>query len=225
MKLLFNYLDTEIDLSEEKVLALEILHRKYLWRIIQDFILISEEQQIEQVKIIDEELCDISLNNQLLIIMDFFKIELNSKKNLLALNRYVRSELGDKEIDECAKLYKKIYTKLNSLLLELDLPIELVEDFDVETLLKAFKINFKESNNLLDNLFLLLDIEKIFKIHKLVVLVNVKQFLDNDEIQELEKYAIYNKIQLILIDCSSYGLPNIYENKLLIDSDLSENML
>lgn len=225
MKLLFDYLDTEIVLSEDKVMVLEILHKKYLWRIIQDFILINAEKQIEQVKIIDDNFCDINLNNQLLMIVDLFNIEINSKKNLLALNKYIRNELDDKEIDECAKLYKKIYAKLNSLLSELDLPIELAEDFDIETLLKAFKITFKESNNLLDNLFLLIDIEKIFKIHKLVVLVNVKQFLDNDEIQELEKYAIYNKIQLILIDCSSYGLPNIYENKLLIDSDLSENVL
>lgn len=225
MKLLFDYLDTEIVLSEDKVMILEILHRKYLWRIIQDFILMNEEKQIEQVRAIDDGFCDVNLSGQILIIMNFFEIEINSKKNLLALNKYIRNELDDKAIDECAKLYQKIYFKLNSLLSELDLPIELTEDFDVETLLKAFKITFKESNSLLDNLFLLLDIEKIFRIHKLVVLVNTRQFLDTDEIQELEKYAIYNKVQLILIDCSSYGLPNIYENKLLIDSDLSENML
>ena len=107
----------------------------------------------------------------------------------------------------------------------LDLPIEISNDFDVDSLLKTFKISFKLGNNLLENLFLIVDIEKIFHLHEVVVLINIKQFLNSCEIIELEKYAIYNKVYLMLVDSRSYGVSTKYEKKLLIDTDLSECVL
>ena len=42
---------------------------------------------------------------------------------------------------------------------------------------------------------------------------------------ELYKYAIYNKIKILLIDSQSYGTTTSYENKLIVDSNLDEFML
>lgn len=222
MKFIFEYIDEPLIIANDKVMVLEVLHKKYFVRIIQDFIAMNMGNQLEYINVIDEHMDDVKLENRLLIIMDFFHIELNSKKNLTALYKLVQSQLSAKEILECTMLYKKICSKLCHLIENIDLPLYLNEDFDVISLLRLFKIGFIESNNILENLLLLLDIEKIFHIHEVVILINVKQLLDLDEIKELEKYAIYNKISLLLIDSYSYGETNEYESKLLIDSDLSE---
>lgn len=225
MKFIFDYIDEPLMITNDKVTALEVLNKKYFVRIIQDFILINMGNQLEYIDIIDHHMDDVKLENKLLIIMDFFHIELNSKKNLTALYKLVQSQLNEKEMLECTMLYKKVCSKLCRLIGNLDLPLCLNEDFDIMSLLRLFKISFIESNNILENLLLLLDIEKIFHIHETIILINVKQLLNVDEIKELEKYAIYNKISLLLIDSYSFEKINEYESKLLIDSDLYEIVL
>lgn len=49
--------------------------------------------------------------------------------------------------------------------------------------------------------------------------------ITNQELLELYKYAIYNKINIILIDSQCYGGTLEYENKLIIDRNLDEFMI
>ena len=55
--------------------------------------------------------------------------------------------------------------------------------------------------------------------------MNLKQYLTKEEIKELYKYAIYNKISIMLIENNGYNVSLENEIKLLIDSSLDEYML
>ena len=72
---------------------------------------------------------------------------------------------------------------------------------------------------------MLIDLEKILKLNSILFFINLKQFLNNDELIELYKYAIYNNIIIVLIDSQSYGVPLKFEKKLIVDSDLEEFVL
>ena len=75
---------------------------------------------------------------------------------------------------------------------------------------------------MLENLFCLIDLESMFNLDKLLVFVNLKLYLDKDELIELYKYSLYNNVNIILIDSVSYGVKLDYESKLIIDNNLDE---
>ncbi len=50
-------------------------------------------------------------------------------------------------------------------------------------------------------------------------LVNIKQYLTENEISELYKLAMYSKIQLVLIEFNMYGKKSEYEDIYIIDKD------
>lgn len=225
MNIIFNYLDEQIHISVEKVFALEVLHTHYLWRIISDLTSIVQGNYIEDVQIVDDALDELNIYGKILIIMDYFHMDINSKKNLGLLNKYVLSQIDDKMLVDCSNFYRKMLDKMNHMLIDIDLPIIIDDEFDFENFLKIFKISFKQEEKLFKRLCLLIDVEKIFHIHSLLVFINVKQFLSLDEVYELEKYAVYNSVSLLLIDSQSYGECLDFERKLLIDTDLSEVVL
>lgn len=78
---------------------------------------------------------------------------------------------------------------------------------------------------LLEDLLTFLDIEKELFHHTIIFFVNLKTYLTKEELIEIYKYAIYNKIKIILIDSKSYGVTIEYERKLIIDENLDEFML
>lgn len=104
----------------------------------------------------------------------------------------------------------------------MDLNIDINNDFDLDLMIKLLNITIKSKDNLLDNLFLLIDIEKELNINKIIVFINLKQYLNKNELIELYKYLLYNNIVVLLIDSQSYGICNEYEKKIIIDEELEE---
>ena len=72
---------------------------------------------------------------------------------------------------------------------------------------------------------MLIDVEKLLKIHTLQIFVNLKQYLTKEELIEFYKYAIYNNVQILLVDSQTYGISLNNEKKLVIDENLDEFML
>ena len=122
-------------------------------------------------------------------------------------------------------IYRKLYKKFNSLLSEIDLPITINDTLNIEDIFKFFKISFQTHNDLLNNLLLLIDIEKTLKLNEILFFINLKQYLNKNELIEFYKYCIYNGVKVVLIDSQSYGVKLEYEKKLIIDNDLEEFMI
>ena len=104
----------------------------------------------------------------------------------------------------------------------MDLNIDINNDFDLDLIVKLLNVSIKNKDNILDNLFLLADIEHELNISKLLVFVNLKQYLNEQELIELYKYLLYNNIVVLLIDSQAYGVCNEYEKKIIIDNELEE---
>ena len=106
-----------------------------------------------------------------------------------------------------------------------DIPLFISNDLDIETILKGVKILVNSFDDILNNLFLLIDIEKTLNLSSILVFINLKQYLSNEELEELYKYSIYNDVKILLVDSQCYSNKSIYENKLSIDKDLVEFVL
>ena len=86
------------------------------------------------------------------------------------------------------------------------MPITIQNDFDIENVLKFMKLTIQSSSSLLNNLFLLIDIESIFHLNAFLVFVNLKSYLTVSELNEFYKYALYHEIPIMLIDNCNYGI-------------------
>ena len=103
--------------------------------------------------------------------------------------------------------------------------LSLNSDFDLNIVIKLLNISINKKDNILDNLLLLIDIEKELCLNKLLIFVNLKQYLSKSELVELYKYLLYNNIDVLLIDSQAYGVNNEYEKKLIIDEELEEYLI
>ena len=225
MNLKISYFDNNLSFNNESIQVIEIENKKMFYRLISDLVLLKNGEKLNELYFFDDKNEELNIGSRVEVYVDFFQIDLNSKKNINALNKKISSNLTDIEKDELLNSFKKLYKSFNRILNEFELPIVINDNLIVEDILKLFKISFKTSNDLLDNLLLLIEIEKSLNLNEILFFINLKQYLNKEELEELYKYAIYNSIKIVLIDSQSYGATINYEKKLIIDNDLEEYVL
>lgn len=222
MNIKFNYLENKIIISNEYVRVMEIASKEYFYRIIKEFNCIKNGNISDEVYIFNDELKEINLTNKMNLVIDYFNIDFNKKTNIIKLNKLIEENLSELSKIELSNLYKKIY-KLFSLSLEnVELPITINDSYSINDFIKILEFNLETNNNILDNLFLLIDITKTLNLDKLIVFVNIKQYLSDDDLVEFYKYVIYHNCHILLIENICHTELLEYEKKLIIDCDLVE---
>lgn len=224
MNIKFNYLENALDFSNG-VFSLEIENKAYFYRCVRDLNFISNGDVLDSVYCFDVNNEEIILSNKIMIISDYFNFDNLFKPYLSPLIKYISNLCDDEVNNKMALNYKKIKKDFSKFIGQIDLPIVINDEFSLDLFIKLLKPRFLISDNLLNNLFLSIDLEKIFKLNKVLVFVNLKQYLNQNELTELYKYALYNEIKILLIDSQSYGLTLEYEKKLIVDENLDEIML
>lgn len=225
MKIKVNYLENIIQLNDEKVLSIEIENKNYFYRLISNLYSIINSEIVEEITVYDNEDKELNISNKIKLFINFFNFEFDSKKYTNDINKYIINEMDENDKINLLKSYNKLIETFIKILNKSDLPLQILEDITVDNIIKNLKLTINSKNSLLDNLMLLIELEKTLKTNNLLIFVNLKQYLTNQELIELYKYAIYNKIKILMIDSQSYGGTLDYENKLIIDSNLDEFML
>lgn len=222
MRLSIKYIDNVITFDNRYINCLEIENKSYFYKIVNDINNISVGNVIEDVVFTDDEYKELNLSNKINIIFDYFNFDFNSKKIISIINKKVNENISINDKGNLSKLYNKIRKIYLPILNDMDLNIDINNDFDLDLMIKLLNITIKSKDNLLDNLFLLIDIEKELNINKIIVFINLKQYLNKNELIELYKYLLYNNVVILLIDSQSYGICNEYEKKIIIDEELEE---
>lgn len=224
MILRIDYIENDIKIEKDKVMVIEIENKKYFYRIVSALYSASKGDKIDELQFYDLNLKEIN-NPNIQVINDFFNIDLEGKKVSSELQKNIISIIDEKMMQELVSNYKRIYNSFNKILHHIDLPLSIVQDFNPEVFIKVLKVSIQKKDELLENLLLLIDINKILNLNQTIFFINLKQYLTNIELIELYKYAIYNCVSIILIDSQSYGITIEYEKKLIIDDNLDEFML
>jgi len=220
MNLKVSYFDNNIELKEGSINVIEIENKKYFFRFISD--LYNLDSNITDNIIFYKENEENNYNGKVKVYLNYFELDFNSRKTIANISKYVSNNILEEDKDILQREYLKIIKIFKKIVNEIDLPFSIDGEVDIDNLLKVLKLGINEKDELLDNLFLLIDIEKIFNGENILIFVNLKQYLSKKELIELYKYAIYNQIQIILIDSQCYGGTLDYENKLIIDENLDE---
>ena len=222
MKLSIKYIDNNIGFDNSYINCLEIENKNYFYKVVNDINSISNGNILEDVIFSDDEYKELNLSNKINMVFDYFNFDFNSKKIISIINKKINDNISVEDKENLSKLYNKIRKIYLPILNDMDLNIDINNDFDLDSIIKLLNVSIKPKDNLLDNLFLLVDIEKDLSINKIIVFVNLKQYLNNNELIELYKYLLYNNVVVLLIDSQSYGVCNEYEKKLIIDDELEE---
>lgn len=222
MRINCNYVENSIIFEDGKINSIEMENKKFFYRFVRDLYSISNGDVLEEFIFLDDNNKEISLFNKIKIFNNFFEFDFNSKKYNMEILKQLVNEIDDEDKNEILNLQKKIYTKVNKQLNKYDIPLYISIDIDLEAILKELKITIKNYDDILNNLFLLIDLENILRLSNILIFINLKQYLSTEELEEFYKYAIYNNVKLILVDSQCYTSTSKYEKKLIVDNDLVE---
>jgi len=225
MKLKIDYLDNIIEIIDGQITVIEIENKSYFYRIVKSIYEIEKCGFSENVTFFDDKDMEKSMFGKLKVYVNYFELDFDSKKLLTDINKYLCHSIEQEENMTLQKNYKNLVNSYKKILNNVDIPLTVDEEFRIDNLMKILKFKIRKQEDLINNLFLIIDIENMFKQNNILVFVNLKQYLNKVELNELYKYAIYNQIKIMLVDSWCYGGTQEYEKKLIIDENLEEFML
>lgn len=222
MKITISYLENNVEITNDFINVLEIENKKMFFRLINDLNQICNGNVIEEIRAFSDDK-EINITNKVNVISDFFNIDFS--RYMLSINKLINENLKDNSDKSLLLLYKKLIQKYNNIISTVDLPIAVNNDATIESLTKLFKLKVNYKSSIIENLFSIIELERSLKSSKFIVLVNLKQYLDDNELNELYKYSIYNNVNIILVDSQCYGCSHDFEKKLIVDDNLVEFMI
>lgn len=228
IKLQIYAFENEIIFSEDYINILTIEDKTLYSNIVESFSksIIGEKPQETLILTEGDEILNISKN--VMLIVDPFNIEFNSKNILAKLTDDIsKIFLMEDEIRiETQELYQSIIKNVYKIVSEYPFEITLKEEQKIQDIIKnlSLKINSNFYSKLIDKLFGIIDISSSLKIYKLLVFVNLKLFLNPKQIEEFYKYSKYHHQQIILLENVKNCVSLNYEKHLTIDNDYYETI-
>lgn len=222
-------LENDITFTEEYINVLQIQDKKLFTNVINSLNdnINNIEDTKERIIILDNDI-EIKIEKEVLMIIDVFNIDFNQKKIQSAL--YNKIEKIYKQEFERMSEFQTIFQKLQLNVLDVfnEFPFEFnyKESIGIQEYLKL--LGLKISNNkgkIIDTVFLLIDVVEYLSVAKLLIFVNLKLYLGDDEVNEIYKYAMYKKVNILLIETGEEKEPLENEKILYIDSDYDEIVL
>lgn len=222
-------LENDIIFKEEYINVLQIQDKKLFTNVINSLNdnINNIEDTKERIIILDNDI-EIKIEKEVLMIIDVFNIDFNQKKIQSAL--YNKIEKIYKQEFERMSEFQIIFQKLQLNVLDVfnEFPFEFnyKESIGIQEYLKL--LGLKISNNkgkIIDTVFSLIDVVEYLSAAKLLVFVNLKLYPSDDELNEIYKYAMYKKVNILLIETGEEKEPIENEKILYIDSDYDEIVL
>ena len=223
MKLKINGFDNEIVFNEENINVLLIEDVKCFSHIIEVLNDKINGIELNEIFLLDEKNEELRMDKRMYLLLDIFNIDYNSKKVLNAIYKLISDNIEknqDYEIEErTLELRNYIIQEIN------ELPFEFVmkNEIEITEILKLYNLKIDSENyiSVLERIELLIDIISTMKIADILIIPNLKLFLDDKDLVELYKYSLYNNIKLLLIErYSSKRLK--YEKNITIDENFND---
>lgn len=225
MNMKVEYFDQNIEINSDFIRVIEIENKKYFYRFVRDLCQIFSLGYSDCIEFLSYDGSELNMNGKIRVFKDYFDFGFASKKFANEFIKYIYGLMDEQTKNKLILESQKMTKIVRHILDDSDLPVYLEEDIDLDYFFKHLKIAINCKEDLLDNLFMLIDLEKALNISNILVFINLKQYLTKPELIELYKYAIYNQQYIFLVDSQCYGISLDYEKKFIIDEDLNEIML
>lgn len=225
ISLRFNNIENIIKFDERYVNILEIANKNLFKNIV--YIINKSVKNIDENKeiIMFDEDKTFDITKEVLVVNDFFNIDLNSTKVLKLVYKDISIKYNlEYGIEDIPLNIKYLYNNIVDILDSYEFNFTYKDEIDIYDLIKILNIKFDENfyNDPYENLMYIFDILSNFKISSIVVLINVKLFFNEIEINEIYKVALYKGIKILLIEYGKESKLLNYESKIYIDEDFDE---
>ena len=224
MKLTINWFDNHIDFRNT-INILEIhdvkLYSKTIFKINNS---IKHNEDSQDILLVDDNGIE-QLSKHMLIIIDLFNIDINSKNILNKLYSKIEqiSRLDNDINQDLSKLISKIVMYIKDKLYELPFEYEINNNITIKDLLKvtSIKIDTSKYETLLEQVFFYIDVITEFKLCNILIFVNIKSYFSEKDLNLIYEYCLNKKISILIIENNKNKLLK-YEKKLTITSDFDD---
>lgn len=206
MKIKIKGFENELPLNlDNKCFSIQIENKKLYQSILSECINETEEKQL--ILIDDKNNC-CEIEKNILFISDPYNEEINNKKILTKIYEMISKSINE-NIELTTEMDKNLY-KIREIIIneanEFPIEFEALDDIKISDILSLFrlKIDTKSYITIIDRINLIIEIMSIINYNLIICFFNLKSILEKEQIIEIEKYALYHDIKLLLIDVNLY---------------------
>lgn len=226
MKLRINGFERDIEFNDNNVNVMYIENTSLFTHVIE---LINNKLngfEDNEIVLLDNEDNEINFEKNAFFLLDYFNIDYNSKKILKNIYDRIAVNIENNQDEKVYQLSKELTNLLISEINELQFEFVMKDSIEIQDLLKLYnlKIDGSSYTDVLDRVELVINLLAEFKIANLLILPNIKSFLDDEKLVELYKYSLYNNIDLFIIERHQSNKLT-YEHSILIDENFNEIQL
>lgn len=216
--------DKKIEFDENTVNILEIYNQSLFTEVINNLNnqCNGEEENNTIVLMQDNERVDIKKN--IYVLTDVFNIDFNSKKFLNKIYGTLIQNIKNKQDDELENIALKLRNYFINEINELPFEFNMNSEVEITDLIKAFDVKIDSSCyiTVLEKIEFIINLLAEFDLAKVLVIPNLKTFLQEEDLLELYKYSIYNNIKLLILENKHCENVLKYEKKNVIDENFDE---
>ena len=216
--------DKKIEFDENTVNILEIYNQSLFTEVINNLNnkCNGEEENNTIVLMQDNERVDIKKN--IYVLTDVFNIDFNSKKILNKIYGTLIQNIKNKQDDELENIALKLRNYFINEINELPFEFNMNSEVEITDLIKAFDVKIDSSCyiTVLEKIEFIINLLAEFDLAKVLVIPNLKTFLQEEDLLELYKYSIYNNIKLLILENKHCENVLKYEKKNVIDENFDE---
>lgn len=225
MKLVHPILEQHIKFEENIVNIICVENPKYLVKMILD--IQSQVQGFDMGEFVLSENKLIDFKNNVELITDIFNLDFNSKK----LTNKIHQILAENAVDEefylkSAEITSQIREYINELILDSSYDLTYNDKLDPPAIIKmaGIKASEEEQQSILERILKYVELNQELLGTKLFVFVNLKSFLDQEDLKDFYREILYRKINILLLEnCYKYDIIELeIERYFILDKDLCE---
>ncbi|NLY71038.1 MAG: type II-A CRISPR-associated protein Csn2 [Clostridiales bacterium] len=191
--------DELFEFEENRVNVLVIENAKFLRSVLQDMLCQLSGEDGEAI--ISEDFKKLNFSKAVDLILDVFGLDVNNKRILNKIYENMNELALDQYYLAMTELLGSISGFIETIIEDIDYPIMYKNQNDILALLKLSDVKVCTDNQellgcIIDYLSIMSEICAI----KCFIFVNLKSFLNKNELKELYKHVFYKKINIMLVE-------------------------
>lgn len=217
--------ENKINFKEEKINILEIYDKK----LFRNFISEINEQCNGEVEennniVLMEDSKRLKINKTIYLLTDLFNIEFNARKIINKIYSLISQNIKNRQDDELEKIILQLRKYLTEEINEISFEFNMNSEIDIMDLLKVFEVKIDTTcyTTIVEKVEFMIDLISNLKIAEILVIPNLKTYLNVEELVEIYKYSIYNNVKLLIVENNKSNKTLIYEQKNIIDENFDE---
>ena len=217
--------ENKINFKEEKINILEIYDKK----LFRNFISEINEQCNGEVEenndiVLMEDSKRLKINKTIYLLTDLFNIDFNTRKIINKIYSLISQNIKNRQDDELEKIILQLRKYLTEEINEISFEFNMNSEIDIMDLLKVFevKIDITCYTTIVEKVEFMIDLISNLKIAEILVIPNLKTYLNVEELVEIYKYSIYNNVKLLIVENNKSNKTLKYEQKNIIDENFDE---